>query len=483
MGDTRKCNLILKQTAFFLLIICCSLVEAAPPPRVVDATSSTGNGYYKEGDSINIHIDFSEAISSTGLTINLSSGSSLSTGPLSSATGWSGTYTVGAGENTPTSPLAALNISEIVGTIASDASSKSTTDPTIPTGQNMHTSTIYIDTSAPTLNELAPVPTPTNNQNPEYSFSSDETGTIGFGGACSSITTSAAVGNNTVTLTPSGGGTFADGTYGDCAIVVTDLAGNASALLAVSSFTIDTIPPVTSDNAPSLWQTADFTVTLVCSDGTGSGCSQTKYTVDGSGELTGTSVLIATDGDHTLSYYSIDNATNQGTPKTVHAMLDKTAPQVSSVAPTGTTNNAYPTISADFSDSGTGIDVVSASLSLDGQTLSNCVTTASHISCFSSHLLSGLQSIAVRFLTTPVTQARSAAALPSFICRSGSQVRLQHIIPSFRMRLLRQMTETPLRSRRAIFQRPSSTSIKAAQQLPFRAVTTPDIREMPAQRG
>jgi hypothetical protein len=159
--------------------------------------------------------------------------------------------------------------------------------------------------------------------------------------------------------------------------------------------TLDTIAPSTTDNAPIGWQTSDFSVTLTCGDGAGSGCSETRYQIDGGSEQTGTSVDITTDGDHTVSYYSIDNATNQESPaNSVHAMLDKTAPEVSNVTPSGTTYDAYPTIAADYLDSASGINPASASLSLDsGPALSTCVATASHISCSSSHLLSGAHTI------------------------------------------------------------------------------------------
>lgn len=157
--------------------------------------------------------------------------------------------------------------------------------------------------------------------------------------------------------------------------------------------TVDALPPATSDNAPVSWQTANFTVTLTCDDGSGSGCFETKYQIDGGSLQTGTSVAMNTEGDHVISYYSVDNVTNQESPKTVHAKLDKTAPQVTNVTPSGTTNNAYPTIAADLYDSASGIDTTSSALTLDGGPASNCTITESQISCLSPHLSSGLHTI------------------------------------------------------------------------------------------
>ena len=55
------------------------------------------------------------------------------------------------------------------------------------------------DTTAPTIAEVTAVTTPTTDTTPDYTFSSDEAGTITYGGSCSSTTTSAVSGNNTIT--------------------------------------------------------------------------------------------------------------------------------------------------------------------------------------------------------------------------------------------------------------------------------------------
>ena len=75
----------------------------------------------------------------------------------------------------------------------------------------------------PVLTEVYPVTTPTDDPSPNYTFSSTKAGTITYGGSCSSGTTSATSGNNTITFL-----TLSDGTYSDCTIIVTDSDGNAS---------------------------------------------------------------------------------------------------------------------------------------------------------------------------------------------------------------------------------------------------------------
>ncbi|MGL5831135.1 MAG: hypothetical protein ACRCZE_03210 [Candidatus Altimarinota bacterium] len=93
------------------------------------------------------------------------------------------------------------------------------------------------DVTAPVIAEVIPVTTPSTNTNPSYTFSSDEAGSITYGGSCSSPTALASIGNNTITFN-----TLAVGTYSNCTITVTDASTNVSNLLNISSFTIENPP-------------------------------------------------------------------------------------------------------------------------------------------------------------------------------------------------------------------------------------------------
>ena len=84
-------------------------------------------------------------------------------------------------------------------------------------------------TTAPVIAEVTAVTTPTNETTPDYTFSSDEAGTITYGGSCSSSTTSATTGNNTITLI-----SLSDGTYSNCTITVSDSSGNVSNSLPIT---------------------------------------------------------------------------------------------------------------------------------------------------------------------------------------------------------------------------------------------------------
>lgn len=86
-----------------------------------------------------------------------------------------------------------------------------------------------------TIYQSTPVPTPTANQNPSYGFVSTAAGTIHYGGDCSSQTTGAIAGLNTIVFN-----TLANGLHSNCVITVTDMAGNTSNQLVVSPFTVGT---------------------------------------------------------------------------------------------------------------------------------------------------------------------------------------------------------------------------------------------------
>jgi len=107
--------------------------------------------------------------------------------------------------------------------------------------------------SAPIIAEVTAVATPTNDSTPNYTFSSTEAGTITYGGPCSSSSTNAVAGNNTITLN-----TLSEGTYSDCTITVTDSEGNVSSSHTITSFTV-VIPPILSEVTAVTTPTMDTT--------------------------------------------------------------------------------------------------------------------------------------------------------------------------------------------------------------------------------
>ena len=106
--------------------------------------------------------------------------------------------------------------------------------------------TFVVDTTAPNLSEVTAVTSPSIDTTPSYEFSSDDSGTISYGGSCSSSTTSASSGNNSITFNA-----LAENTYSNCKISVTDNANNTSDFLTVSSFTIVALVHVGSGRSHS----------------------------------------------------------------------------------------------------------------------------------------------------------------------------------------------------------------------------------------
>ncbi|MGL5830926.1 MAG: choice-of-anchor Q domain-containing protein, partial [Candidatus Altimarinota bacterium] len=96
---------------------------------------------------------------------------------------------------------------------------------------------VGVDLTPPVIAEVTPVPTPDSDTTPSYTFSSDEAGTITYGGDCSSGTTSATVGNNTITFNA-----LSVGAHTNCTIMVTDASTNDSNILNVTAFTITSAP-------------------------------------------------------------------------------------------------------------------------------------------------------------------------------------------------------------------------------------------------
>ena len=128
-----------------------------------------------------------------------------------------------------------------------------TGDTTTTNDNTTTTDTTTTDTTAPVLAEVTAITT-TESATPGYTFSTTESGTITYGGACSSNTTSVThydfmgessdvdISFNALTredvFNLSLVGLTTTGTYDNCTITVTDSAGNASLPLTVSKFLI-----------------------------------------------------------------------------------------------------------------------------------------------------------------------------------------------------------------------------------------------------
>jgi hypothetical protein len=131
---------------------------------------------------------------------------------------------------------------------------------------------------------------------------------------------------------------------------------------------IDATVPTTSDDyaGGDVWQTGPVSFSLTATDAT-SGVAGTTYAIDGGEPQSGSEVVLAADGEHTVAYFSTDNAGNAGDARSVTVRIDAGAPQTSHDAPAGW-RNADTTVTLTPADafSGTAGGLAGTSWELDG---------------------------------------------------------------------------------------------------------------------
>jgi hypothetical protein len=153
-------------------------------PTIESITSTTANGEYREGENIDVTLNFNEPVTSAaGLTVDLDTGGTVSIPAWTTATATvSGTYTVGAGETS-----ADLTVTGITGTIR-DVSTNGSEDPAYynetvnpdHTASNLGVnSDIVVDTTDPVSEILVPDGTTATYSNlPEISGTASDTNTL-----------------------------------------------------------------------------------------------------------------------------------------------------------------------------------------------------------------------------------------------------------------------------------------------------------------
>ena len=110
-----------------------------------------------------------------------------------------------------------------------------------------------------------------------------------------------------------------------------DLAGNSDPTPAERTCSIDAQPPITNlviegEEGNNGWYISNVLLRINASDNT-TGVATTKYQIDDGGYQDYEDPFpLSTEGGHTLSYYSIDNAGHQETQKTILIKIDKTPP-------------------------------------------------------------------------------------------------------------------------------------------------------------
>jgi hypothetical protein len=113
---------------------------------------------------------------------------------------------------------------------------------------------------------------------------------------------------------------------------IADNVGNPSAASPeTGAAKIDAAAPTTTDNAPTVWQASEVTVTLSATDAE-SGVATTEYRIDGGPYQDGTTVVIpapadgSNDGTHAIAYRSRDVAGNVEAFRNATVSIDVTPP-------------------------------------------------------------------------------------------------------------------------------------------------------------
>ena len=245
-----------------------------------------------------------------------------------------------------------------------------------------------VDNTAPVIAEVTAVTTPSNDNTPDYTFSSTESGSLYFEGSCSSSTTSVSSGDNTITLN-----SLSDGTYSDCAITVSDTAANESNSLTLTSFTIDStaatlvetsaIDSSTNDSTPDYTFVSSEAGTITYS---GSCSSSTTSAIAGTNTITLNSLSDGTYSDCKITI--TDSLGNAVTLNIGSFVIDTTAPTVTSVSTNANNQSSVAitdNISVTFSKAmdttsvttNTSNTSCSGTLRVSSDNFSNCVQMAS----------------------------------------------------------------------------------------------------------
>ena len=169
------------------------------------------------------------------------------------------------------------------------------------------------------LTEVTAITTPTTDTTPDYTFSSTGSGAITYGGSCSSSTTIATTGNNTITLN-----TLSVGTYADCTITVSKTIStkksvtNLSDSLTITSFTVSSTLSAPDNLSAS---GANNTITLTWNSVSGA-TSYTLYWDNVSGiDSSDTAITSITNDNYTHNnmdngstyYYKVAAVNSSGT--------------------------------------------------------------------------------------------------------------------------------------------------------------------------
>ncbi|WP_248924432.1 Ig-like domain-containing protein [Paenibacillus hamazuiensis] len=97
--------------------------------------------------------------------------------------------------------------------------------------------------------------------------------------------------------------------------------------ITFSAVHADTAAPVTTSDAKTGWHNEEQRITLTAADDR-SGVAQTWYSLDGMPFAEGNTVVVGSEGSHTLQFYSADRAGNRENVKSSQVEIDMTLPHI-----------------------------------------------------------------------------------------------------------------------------------------------------------
>jgi hypothetical protein len=328
-------------------------------PTVTSFSSTTSDGAYKAGSTINITATLSEAVTvAASITVTLDNGKTVVLTHNAVNNTLTGTYTVAAGDTS-----ADLTVSSYALTSApADAAGNAMTSLTVPSGANnlADSKAITVDTTAPSTPSTPDLDSTSDSAGASDSdnITTDNTPKINVSGSFSgtAVVTATKAGSANVTCTISSNtctlGTLADGVW-SISVTDTDAAGNATTSAALS-ITVDATAPtptvatvsVTTSSGVTVRSSEVGTAYLVKSTVSVTGLSSITSAADDSvnqvtisAGATDTTMLTAglVAGDYKL--YVVDAAGNLSAASTNTVTVAVAAAPTASAttAPTGTT--------------------------------------------------------------------------------------------------------------------------------------------------
>jgi hypothetical protein len=370
-------------------------------PSVSSFSSSTADGAYKVGSTINITATLSEAVTAAAsITVTLDNGKTVVLTHSAVNNTLTGTYTVAAGDTSADLTVASFALTSA----PADAAGNVMTDTTTPSGANniADSKAIVVDTTAPSAPSTPDLATASDSAGTSDTdnLTSDNTPTINVSGSFSgtAVVTATKVGSTSVSCTISSNactlGTLADGVW-SLTVTDTDAAGNATTSAALS-ITVDAVAPtptvatvsVTTSSGVTVRSSEVGTAYLVKSTVSVSNLAsitgapddsmnQVSISASNSDTSMSTSGLIA--GDYKL--YVVDAAGNLSvvSTNTVTVAVAAAPTAASTSAPTGTT-----TFGSTLTNAVTFNGVPTPTLSYQWKSCTNATDTATVCSDISS---------------------------------------------------------------------------------------------------